>query len=147
MNVLIVYEKKNSEEILLGDLLKRNGKTLLYFYPKNNTPWCTVEAKDFSEYKSEFEKKWIKIVGVSKDSEKSHCNFMEKQELNIALVSDPELELHKKYEAWGEKKNYGKVYIWAIRSTFLLDENGEILQEWRNVRAKGHVEKVLRELE
>lgn len=83
---------------------------------------------------------------MSKDSAKSHCNFITKQGIQIPLISDPELLLHQKYETWGEKKNYGKIYEGTIRSTFLLDSAGNIIHSWKNVRAKGHVERVLKEL-
>lgn len=116
---------------------------VLYFYPKDNTPGCTLEAKDFSCMKQEFLDLGVLILGVSKDSEQSHNNFIEKQDLKITLVSDEDLSLHKLFGVWWEKKNYGKTYLWVIRSTFLLDQSGTIVKEWRNVRAKGHVQRVL----
>lgn len=133
-------------QVKLADLLKKNGKTLLYFYPKDNTSWCSIEAKDFSDSQKQFAKLWIHIVGVSKDSAKSHCSFIEKKELSIPLLSDTELVLHEQFGVWKEKSLYGRKYMWAERSTFLLDEKGKILQEWRNVKAAWHVQKVLEEL-
>lgn len=140
---------KNIEynENILKDLLKENEKTLLYFYPKDNTPGCTVEATDFSKYKDIFNKNDINVIGVSKDSCASHQKFIDKQNLSIDLISDEEMELHNKFEVIGEKNMYGKIYKWIIRSTFLLDQEGNILKEWRNVKAKWHVEKLIRELE
>lgn len=91
---------------------------LLYFYPKDNTPGCTLEAKDFSHYLQEFTNLGVKIVGVSRDSVKSHCNFIAEHGLKIQLLSDPDLEVIKAYKAWGIKKNYGKEYQGLIRSTF-----------------------------
>ncbi len=121
-------------------------KTILYFYPKDNTPGCTTENKDFTSLKGDFEKLWIKLVWVSKDSIESHKKFITKQELKNDLISDPDLILHKELWVWWEKKNYWKTFMWVIRSTFLVDKNGEVLKEWRNIRAKWHAERILKEL-
>jgi len=129
----------------LADILWED-KTILYFYPKDNTPGCTIENKDFSNLKEDFEKLWIKLVWVSKDSIESHKRFTTKQELRNDLISDPDLVLHKELGVWWEKKNYWKVFMWVIRSTFLVDKNGEVLEQWRNIRAKWHAERVLKEL-
>lgn len=147
MKVTLITSNQDIKEQNFADILKQYEKTLLYFYPKDNTPGCTLEAVSFSGVKDELNARGIGVIGVSKDSDKAHCGFIEKQGLSIDLISDPDLVLHKKYGAWGEKKNYGRVYEGTIRSTFLLDQHGEILQEWRNVKAKGHVEKVMREME
>lgn len=130
----------------LTSLLQKSPKTLLYFYPKDSTPGCTLEAQDFTRLKWDFSALGIQIIGVSKDSEASHENFCNKYSLDIELISDTSGELHEQFGVIGEKKNYGKVYIGVIRSTFLLDSTWKILQEWRNVKAKGHAEKVLREI-
>lgn len=130
----------------LTSLLSKSPKTLLYFYPKDNTPGCTLEAQDFTRLKPEFKALGIQIIGVSKDSNSSHANFRDSCNLSIELISDESGELHEQFGVIGEKKNYGKVYIGVIRSTFLLDSSGNILQEWRNVKATGHAEKVLREI-
>jgi len=135
-----------SEEFRLGDLLSYSEKTLLFFYPKDNTPGCTVENKDFSCLVEDFKKLWIMLIWVSKDSIESHRKFIEKQGLKVDLLSDPDLTLHKELSVYGEKKNYWKVYMWVIRSTFLLDSKGNILNEWRNIRAKWHAERILKEL-
>jgi len=134
-------------EFTLWELFSFSDKTLLFFYPKDNTPGCTVENKDFSCMVSEYKKLWITLVWVSKDSVESHQKFISSQELNIDLISDPELTLHKQLWAYGEKNNYGKIVTWVIRSTFLFDKQGNILQEWKNVRAKWHAAKVYREIE
>lgn len=118
---------------------------LLYFYPKDNTPGCTTEAKDFSALITDFAKLNVQIVGVSKDSVKSHANFIVKEDLQIELLSDPDLEAIKAYKAWGLKKNYGKEYEGLIRSTFLINQQGLIAKYWHNVKAKGHAERVLKE--
>lgn len=130
----------------LTTLLTQSPKTLLYFYPKDDTPGCTLEAQDFTRLVSDFAKIGIQIIGVSKDSESSHEKFCNKYSLGIELISDESGELHEQFSVIGEKKNYGKVYIGVIRSTFLLDSTWKILQEWRNVKATGHAEKVLREI-
>ncbi|PID34605.1 MAG: peroxiredoxin [candidate division SR1 bacterium] len=116
---------------------------VLYFYPKDDTPGCTVEAKDFSCLQGEFSALGVAILGCSKDDEASHNKFVAKHQLNLTLISDEDLSLHKELGTWGEKKNYGNTYLGVIRSTFLLDKDGNIVKEWRNVRAKGHAQRVL----
>ncbi len=120
---------------------------VLYFYPKDNTPWCTLEAKDFSCLRQEFLDLGVSILGCSKDTEDSHNNFLEKHNLNLTLISDEDLSLHKLFGVWWEKKNYGKTYVWVIRSTFLLNAEWEIIKERRNVRATWHAERVLKYLQ
>lgn len=136
----------NSMTSILNNLLRESSFTLLYFYPKDDTPGCTMEANDFTRLRWEFESLGIQIIWVSKDSELSHAKFCNKYNLSIKLVSDEDGSLHDQFGVIGEKKNYGKVYIGVIRSTFLLDSSGKILKEWRNVKATGHAEKVLREV-
>lgn len=138
--------KWDTAELSLGDIVSFSDKTLLYFYPKDDTPGCTVENKDFSCFKDKFTERWITLVWVSKDSIDAHKKFIDKYDLQVDLISDPELVLHKELWAFGEKNNYWKIVQWVIRSTFLINKDGEIVQEWRNVRAKWHAEKVLREI-
>ena len=133
-------------ELDLKSLFSFSDKTLLYFYPKDNTPGCTIENKDFSCLKDKFTAKWVTLIGISKDSIESHKKFIESQELQVDLISDPELILHKELKAYWEKNNYWKIVMWVIRSTFLLNKKWEILQEWRNIRAKGHAERILNEI-
>jgi len=133
-------------ELSFKDIISYWDYTLLYFYPADNTPGCTLENKSFSSLKNDFQDLWIVLVWVSKNSIASHKDFIENHDLQIDLISDPELILHKELWAYGEKNNYWKIVTWVIRSTFLLNKNWEIIQEWRNVRAKGHAEKVLREI-
>lgn len=121
-------------------------KNILFFYPRDNTPWCTVENKDFTCLKKEFEKLWVKIIWVSKDLIESHKKFVEKQALENDLISDEELSLHKELWTYWEKNNYWKIVMWVIRSTFLISKDWEILKEWRNIRAKWHAERILKEL-
>ena len=130
----------------LWELLALTPKTLLYFYPKDNTPGCTIQAQNFSAYRATFAKHNIDIIGVSKDSLASHKTFHASCNLDITLIADTSQELIRAFGVIGEKNMYGKTITGLIRSTFLLDKDGNILREWRNVRAKWHVQKVLRNL-
>ena len=134
-------EKGEEKEISLKDF--KGKKVFLYFYPRDNTPGCTTQACDFRDNFKALTKQGIAIVGASPDSVASHEKFREKQGLNFTLLSDPEKKLAEKYGAYGEKKNYGKVTKGIIRSTFLINEKGKVEKAWRNVKAKGHVEKIL----
>ena len=120
---------------------------ILYFYPKDNTPGCTTEAKEFSEYLPEFEALGAKIVGISPNSEKSHGRFIEKHDLKITLLCDREHQIAKNYGVWGLKKFMGKEYMGIIRSTFLISPDGKIARVWSKVRVKGHVLQVLEKLQ
>ncbi len=119
---------------------------VLYFYPKDNTPGCTTEAKDFSEYAAQFNQLGADIIGVSPDSEQSHCKFIAKHDLAIQLLSDRDLKVIKAYGAWRLKKFMGKEYMGVVRSTFLISPDGKIAQIWDKVRVKAHAEEVLQEL-
>ena len=130
--------------VSLGD--KKDCWLVLYFYPKDNTPGCTTEAKDFSEYVEQFKELGADIIGVSPDNEKSHCKFIDKHKLSIQLLSDPEHEVIEAYGAWRLKKFMGKEYMGVVRSTFLISPEGKIAQVWDKVRVKAHAEKVLQEL-
>jgi len=120
---------------------------VLYFYPKDNTPGCTTEACDFTHLKTGFEKLNARIIGVSPDSVSSHQKFIDQHSLTIDLLSDTEKTCIQSYGAWREKKNYGKVYEGLIRSTFLIDPEGNVAASFKNVRAKGHAERILKKLE
>lgn len=128
------------------DLLEKSHKTLIFFYPKNDTPGCTLENKDFSCLVDSFAEHWVQLVAVSKDAIESHRDFRQKYKLPFIQISDPKLTLHHHFWAYGEKNNYGKIVSWVIRSTYLLDNTWVVLKTWKNVKAKGHAEKVLREL-
>jgi len=141
----ILLPSGDVKNLALKDILGEN-KTILYFYPKDNTPGCTTENKDFTTLKWDFENLGYKLVWVSKDSIESHKRFIEKQELKNDLISDTDLILHKELWVWGEKKNYWKTFMWVIRSTFVVDNHWEILAEYRNIRAKWHAERILKEL-
>lgn len=125
----------------------RGKKVVLYFYPKDMTPGCTCEAVDFRDLKEEFERLGAVIVGVSPDSEDSHQAFKEKENLNFELISDPDKDIMTAFGVYGEKKNYGRIVKGVIRSTFLFDEDGHLMEEMRNVRAKGHAARVLKALQ
>ena len=140
LEVTVIDE--NGKEVSLRDIVL--GKwTVLYVYPKDNTPGCTTEAKEFTELLPEFERLGFQVIGVSKDSVKSHAKFKEKQGLQVKLLSDPKAELIKALGAWGKKKRYGREYEGVIRSTFIFNPEGKIVWKKLNVRAKGHAAKVL----
>ena len=131
----------NGKTISGKDLLGK--KFILYFYPKDNTPGCTNQAKDFSNKLKDFKKLKTEVIGISKDSLKTHKNFINKHNLKILLGSDEEIDIIKKFGVWVEKNMYGRKYMGIERATFLLGEDGKILNIWRKVRVKGHVEAVL----
>ena len=124
----------------LSDL--KGNKVVLYFYPKDNTPGCTKEAMNFRDFNSKIEKLGAVVIGVSPNKQQSHRNFCDKYELNFDLLVDDEHVLAENYGAWGEKKNYGRVYMGIIRSTFIIDENGEIMKVFPKVKAASHGEEV-----
>ncbi len=133
-------ENGNEKQFNLDDFLGK--KVVLYFYPKDNTKGCTQEACDFRDNFNRLTP-FATVVGVSPDSIKSHKNFREKQGLNFILLSDPEHALAEKFEVWKEKSMYGRKYMGIERSTFILDEKGNIQKEWRKVKVKGHVDEVI----
>ena len=115
---------------------------VLYIYPKDNTSGCTRETREFNERYSEFESVWIKIFGVSKDTLASHISFSKKLNLQFPLISDPQTQLIQSLNAWKEKSMYGKKYMGAERSTFLIDMNLTVKYVWRKVKVEGHVNEV-----
>ncbi len=132
-------------EICLRDF--RGKWIVLYFYPKDDTPGCTTQACDFTQALPDFSALNATVVGISPDSAKKHRNFIQKHELKILLLSDEEKEVSKLYDVWKLKKNYGKEYMGIVRSTFLIDPEGNIAQKWENVRVKNHITKVKEALE
>ena len=119
-------------------------KLVMFFYPKDNTPGCTTENKDFSALKGEFDKAGVALLGISKDSPKKHQNFIAKQGLTAPLASDAEENgLSDTLGIWTEKKNYGRTYMGMVRTTYLVGPDGKIAQVWDKVRVKGHAEAVL----
>jgi peroxiredoxin Q/BCP len=121
-------------------------KVVLFFYPKDMTEGCTIEARDFTRFKEDFAKKGYTIIGVSRDSVESHCKFVEKEELEILLLSDVNEELVNAFEVLKQKNMYGKMVMGIERSTFILDQEGNIVQELRKVSAIGHVQSLLESL-
>ena len=128
------------KEYSLNDF--KGQKVVLYFYPKDNTSGCTQEACDFRDNINRLTS-FATVIGVSPDSIKSHLKFKEKQSLNFILLSDPEHKLAEAFNVWVEKSMYGRKYMGIERSTFVLDENLNIIKEWRKVKVKGHVDKVI----
>lgn len=116
---------------------------VVYFYPKDDTPGCTTEAKDFTELLPEFKAKNAHIIGISRDSVKRHDNFRTKHALTIDLASDESGEVCEAYGVWVEKKNYGRTYMGIQRATFLVDPDGMVARTWPKVRVKNHARDVL----
>ncbi len=130
-----------NKEIALSDFA---GKYLvIYFYPKDKTSGCTVESQDFRDLKSDFQKLNCEIVGVSRDSLKSHASFIEKESLNFDLISDPDETMCNAYDVMKEKSMYGRKYMGIERSTFLIGPDGALIKEWRKVKVPGHANEVL----
>jgi thioredoxin-dependent peroxiredoxin len=121
----------------------RGTKVVLYFYPKDDTPGCTIEAQSFKEKIKEFQKRGVVVLGVSKDDLKSHCSFIDKYGLNFQLLSDQDTLVIRRYGAWVQKMNYGKPYMGTQRATFLIDENGRIAKAWPKVTPEGHADEIL----
>ena len=130
-----------------GNEVKRSDfagkKLVLYFYPKDSTPGCTAEACNLAENYARFKEQGYEILGVSKDSQASHRKFIEKHSLPFHLISDPDLVILKAYEAWGEKKMYGKVTEGTIRTTYIIDGDGIISEAIAKVNTKEHSAQIL----
>ncbi len=129
----------------LVELKKMKKNVILYFYPKDDTPGCTLESKDFNNLNSIIKKNNCIVFGISKDSIKSHLKFKKKYKLKFDLLSDEKIKVIKKYGVWGKKKFLGKSYIGLIRSTFLISKN-KIIKIWPNVRVKDHAQEVVEQL-
>ena len=135
--------KLENETGMVVSLSSLKGKrVVLFFYPKDDTPGCTLEGKDFSSLVSSFSDLNTLVFGISKDTVLSHEKFCRKYLFSHSLLSDVDGKVCEAYGVWGEKKNYGKTYMGLIRSTFLIDEQGTILHVWKNVKAKGHAQRV-----
>ena len=119
---------------------------VLYFYPKDDTPGCTIETNDFNKLLSKFKKLDCEIYGISKDSIKSHDKFREKYKIKFDLLADEELKVLKKYKVWGKKKFMGREFMGINRTTFLIDKKGKIIKIWDNVKVKDHAKEVLETL-
>ncbi len=138
----IAMETPDGGAVKPGDFKGR--KLVIFFYPKDNTPGCTTEAKDFSALKSEFDAAGIALLGVSKDSAKKHQNFIAKHDLTTPLATDAEEGgLSDALGIWTEKQMYGKTYMGMVRATYLVDADGKIAGIWPKVKVKGHAQEVL----
>ncbi len=135
---------QNGEKISLNDFAGK--KLILYFYPKDNTPGCTAESCNLNENYDEWLEKGFEVVGVSPDSQKSHQNFISKFGLRFNLISDTEKEILEAYGAWGEKSMYGKKYMGVLRKTFVIDENGVIVEIFDKVKTKDHTNQIVKAL-
>ncbi|WP_028560334.1 thioredoxin-dependent thiol peroxidase [Paenibacillus pinihumi] len=140
----ITLPAANGEQVSLSNF--RGKKVILYFYPKDNTPTCTQQSCGFRDAYGDIEDSGAVVVGISTDDVKSHKKFIEKYELPFVLLADTEHEACDAYGVWQLKKMYGKEYMGIVRSTFLIDEEGRLLREWRKVKLKGHIEQVLESL-
>jgi peroxiredoxin Q/BCP len=128
---------------MLGPADFQGRKVVLYFYPKDDTSGCTTEALGFTARIADFEAANTAVLGISKDSVRSHDRFRDKHGLEVALLSDETGTVVERFGVWGEKSMYGRKYMGIDRSTFLVDANGRIARIWRNVKVPGHVEEVL----
>ncbi len=135
----------NGNPVALTDF--KGKKIVLYFYPKDDTPGCTTEACDFRDNLKTYQDLNVEIIGVSKDAGDSHEKFIAKYQLPFTLLSDEDLKLMLDFGVWKEKSMYGKTFLGIERSTFLIDESGVIVKAWHNVKATGHVAKVLEEIQ
>lgn len=129
------------KKIRLKDLRGKN--VVIYFYPKDSTPGCTTEGRDFSALHAKFKRAGTVILGVSRDSIASHEKFKEKQGFKFDLLSDPDEKLCRKFDVIHEKSLYGRKFMGVVRSTFLIDADGKLRAEWRKVKVAGHAEEVL----
>ena len=138
----IAMETPDGGSIKMPDF--KGQKLVVFFYPKDNTPGCTTEAKDFTALKPEFDAAGVALLGVSKDSPKKHLNFIAKHDLTTPLATDAEEGgLSDALGIWTEKKNYGRTYMGMVRTTYLVGPDGKIAQVWNKVRVKDHVQEVL----
>ena len=134
----------NNKDYSLKDSI---GKyVVLYFYPKDNTPGCTIETNDFNKLLAKFKKLDSEVYGISKDSLKSHDKFKDKYKIKFDLLADEEIKVLKKYKVWGKKKFMGREFMGINRTTFLIDKKGKILKIWENVKVKDHAKEVLETL-
>ena len=141
---MFTLPNQHNEKVALKDLAGQ--WVVLYFYPKDDTPGCTTEACEFTDNLRQFASLNARVVGVSPDSPDKHQKFIEKYNLKIDLLSDPEKNVMAKYGAFGIKKMYGREVQGVIRSTFLIDPKGKVAHAWRSVKAAGHAEKVREKL-
>lgn len=142
---LFTLPDKDGNEVKLSDFAGK--KVVLYFYPKDSTPGCTRQAQAFRDFFAEYEKLGAVIIGISKDSVKSHANFAAKNNLPFIILSDPELVAIQAYEVWQEKKLYGKTNMGVVRSVYVIDEAGNIAAAWTKVKPEASVTDALKYLQ
>ena len=135
----------NKKEYSLKDSI--GNYVIIYFYPKDDTPGCTLETNDFNKLLPKFKKLNCEILGISKDNLKSHNKFRDKYKIKFDLLADEEKKVLKKYKVWGKKKFMGREFLGIVRTTFLIDKKGKILKIWNNVKVNGHAQEVLETLE
>jgi len=135
---------QNGEDISLDQY--KGKKVILYFYPKDNTPGCTIEACNLRDNYNDILEKGLDVIGVSPDSDTSHKKFISKFNLPFRLISDPEKEILKLYNTWGEKKMFGKAYNGVLRKTFIISENQTIEKIFEKVKTKDHTNQIFKEL-
>ena len=140
-------EVTDGKKIKLSEILSSGEGVILYFYPRDSTPGCTTQACDFRDNFGTLKEGGWRVIGVSPDSAKSHLKFTEKNELPFELVVDEDAALHEAYGTWREKNMYGKTYMGTLRSTFVIGQNGTLEWVGYGVRAKGHVESLIEELQ
>ena len=145
MAPIFTLQDRMGKTVSLSDFLGK--KVVLYFYPRDNTPGCTRQACAFAGLYNEFRKKRVEVIGISKDSVASHEKFAEKYELPFVLLADPERTAIEAYGVWQEKKQYGKVSMGVVRTTFLIDENGMIVKIMPKVKPDTNAAEILAELE
>ena len=135
----------NKKEYSLKDSI--GNYVIIYFYPKDDTPGCTIETNDFNKLLPKFKKLNCEILGISKDNLNSHEKFKNKYKIKFDLLADEEKKVLKKYKVWGKKKFMGREFMGIIRSTYLIDKKGKILKVWDNVKVKDHAKEVLKTLQ
>lgn len=146
MSDKVSFDLLNQDGKRVTDADLRGKRYVMFFYPRAMTPGCTAESCDFRDSYDEFARAGYEIIGVSPDPPERNRKFKEKEGLNFDLLSDEDHQLAEALGAWGEKKLYGKVSQGLIRSTFVVDEEGRVTEAYRNVRAKGHVDRVKADL-
>ena len=140
------FKLKDSKGKMVSLSEFKGKQVVVYFYPKDDTPGCTIEAKEFTDLLPEFKKKNAVVIGISKDSSESHDKFICKYDLKLTLLSDPEHKVIEAYGAWQQKLNYGKTYMGIARTTYFIDANGKVRKVWEKVKAMGHAREVLESL-
>ena len=135
----------NKKEYSLKDSI--GNYVIIYFYPKDDTPGCTIETNDFNKLLPKFKKLNCEILGISKDNLKSHDKFRDKYKIKFDLLADEEIKVLKKYKVWAKKNSWDESFMGIIRSTYLIDKKGKILKVWDNVKVKDHAKEVLKTLQ